>query len=511
MTHPCNILFITADQWRGDCLSARNHACVKTPNLDALAADGVLFAQHYCQAVPCGPSRASLHTGQYLMNHRSGTNGTPLDRRHVNWAQVMRAAGYDPVLFGYTDTTPDPRDYPADHPALTDYEGVLPGITVKVLLTANISAWAQWLAERGYEIPVRQQDLYRTKEDQPEWEEGGPGPAALRIPAEHHDTFFMTDQVIDYVREQAEQGSPWIAHLSYLRPHPPWIAPAPYNTLYHPDGLPAFVRAASPEAEAAQHPWLAWQLAQRPFQVSGNELRLRRLQAAYFGLMTEVDDNIGRLIAALRASGEYDNTLIIFTSDHGEQMGDHWLLGKTGYFDQSYHIPLIVRDPRATADVTRGHVVTQFTENVDIMPTMLDWLDLEIPHACDGESLRPFLSSLLGPTRWRNAAHWEYDFRDPVAGDVERDLDLPMHACALNVVRDGRYKYVHFAGLPALLFDLRDDPYEVNNLADNPDHAAVVLEYAQRMLSWRMRHDEQTLTHHVATPKGMSARRGARW
>ena len=506
-----NILFITADQWRGDCLSARKHPCVQTPNLDALAADGVLFAKHYAQAVPCGPSRASLHTGQYLMNHRSGRNGTPLDRRHVNWAQVVRAAGYDPVLFGYTDTTPDPRDYPADHPALTDYEGVLPGITVKVLLTENISAWADWLAERGYDIPARQQALYRTKVDQPEWEEGGPAPAPLKLLAEHHDTFFMVDQVIDYVREQRGSGAPWCAHLSLLRPHPPWIAPAPYNTRYHPDLLPPFTRANSAEMEAGQHPWLAWQLAQRESQAPAHEARLRRLQASYFGLMSEVDDNIGRLITALKETGAYDDTLIIFTSDHGEQMGDHWLLGKTGYFDQSYHIPLIVRDPRSAANGTRGSVVTKFTENIDIMPTMLDWLGIDIPHACDGESLRPFLTSLDGPTRWRGEAHWEYDFRDPVAGDVERDLNLPMHACALNVLRDDDYKYVHFAGLAPLLFNLRNDPGELNNLAHDPAHATVMLTYAQRMLSWRMRHDEQTLTHHVATPTGMSTRRGVRW
>ncbi len=106
---PLNVLFITADQWRGDCLSALGHPMVRTPNLDALAADGVLFDRHYANAAPCGPSRASLHTGMYLQNHRSGTNGTPLDARHTNWALEAATLGYDPVLFGYTDTSRDPR------------------------------------------------------------------------------------------------------------------------------------------------------------------------------------------------------------------------------------------------------------------------------------------------------------------------------------------------------------------------------------------------------------------
>ena len=504
-----NVLLITADQWRGDCLSARGHSCVATPNLDALARDGVLFTRHYCQAVPCGPSRASLHTGLYLMNHRSGTNGTPLDRRHDNWAQSVRAAGYDPVLFGYTDTSPDPRDYPADHPVLTTYEGVLPGLRAQVLLTTgDITSWTQWLRARGVAIPERAFDLYFQKADQIEFEDGGPGPAPLRLTREQHDTYFMTEQVIDYL---AQRRNPWCVHLSLLRPHPPWIAPAPYHARYAPAALPEFVRAETAEIEAQQHPWLAYQLADKRNRAPESDKRLRRLQASYYGLMSEVDDNIGRLIAQLKATGQYDQTLIIFTSDHGDQMGDHWLLGKYGYFDQSFHIPLIIRDPSTAADTTRGTSVDAFTENIDIMPTLLDWLGIEIPHACDGRSLVPFLRSAADPVGWREEAHWEYDFRDPTDASAERALGIPLHACTLNVIRGDRYKYVHFAGLPALLFDLHEDPAELHNRATDPAYLPIVLDYAQRMLSWRMRHDDQTLTHLSVTPKGLVARPSPRW
>ena len=140
--------------------------------------------------------------------------------------------------------------------------------------------------------------------------------------------------------------------------------------------------------------------------------------------------------------------------------------GKTGYFDQSYHIPLIVRDPRASADATRGRTVDAFTENVDIMPTMLDWLGVGVPHACDGRSLIPFLISSAAPADWRSEAHWEFDFRDPDRRRAERALGIPLHACTLNVIRGDRYKYVHFAALPPLLFDLHEDPEELHNRAD---------------------------------------------
>ena len=109
MTAPLNVLFITADQWRGECLSTLGHPCLRTPVLDALAAEGVVFTRHYSQAAPCAPGRASLYTGLYQMNHRCVVNGAPLDARHTNVALEARKAGHDPVLFGYTDVTPDPR------------------------------------------------------------------------------------------------------------------------------------------------------------------------------------------------------------------------------------------------------------------------------------------------------------------------------------------------------------------------------------------------------------------
>jgi len=500
-----NVLFVTADQWRGDCVSALGHATVRTPHLDAFARRGVLFSAHYCQAAPCGPSRASLHTGLYLMNHRSVTNGTPLDRRHVNWAQLARAAGYDPVLFGYTDTSVDPRDYAPGDPALTTYEGVLPGLRPKVLVNSgNVGPWAAWLATQGYEIPPHAPDLYRQRAAGPDWEDGAAVPAPLAIRHEHHDTRFLTDHVIDYVHEHRHES--WCVHLSLLRPHPPWIAPEPYNTMYPPDALPAFVRAASVEGEARQHPWLAFQLGREGIRVPASEKRLRRLQASYYGLMSEVDDNLGRLFAALEASGRADETLVVFTSDHGEQMGDHHLLGKHGYFEQSFRVPLVIQDPRSTADATRGSVVRRFTENVDVMPTLLDWLGLPLPAACDGGSLIPFLRSLAGPERWRDAAHWEYDFRDSASA-----LDLPEHACNLAVLRASRWKYVHFAALPPLLFDLDNDPSELDDLAGDPACQSVLLECMQRMLTFRMRHADQTLTHLTLTPKGVVSRPAARW
>jgi len=505
---PLNVLFITADQWRGDCLSALGHPMVRTPHLDALAAEGVLFARHFANAAPCGPSRASLHTSMYLQNHRSAMNGTPLDARHTNWALEAAKRGYDPVLFGYTDTSRDPRELQQDDPWLRTYEGILPGIRPVCQMDAWGVPWAAFLRREGFETPADTRFAFAQRRPGPEYEDGAAHPRPLDYPAEVDDTAFMVDRAIDYM---GAATGPFIAHLSILRPHPPFVAPEPYHALYDPAAAPGFIRKASPEAEGDQHPWLAYQLGRRQFRAPADEKKLRRLKAVYFGLMTRVDDEIGRLVAFLKDSGLWDTTLIIFTSDHGEQIGDHWLLGKGGYFDGSYHIPLIVRDPRTAADPGRGRVVEAFTENVDIMPTLLEAIAAPVPVQCDGMNLAPFLAGDPAPARWREEAHWEFDFRDPADDDAEARLGLTLHQCTMNIVRGARYKYVHFTHLPALFFDLERDPHELENRIDDPAYLPMVLCYAQKLLSWRMNHDEQTLTHIALTEDGPVARSAPRY
>ncbi|HEX2116195.1 MAG TPA: alkaline phosphatase family protein [Alphaproteobacteria bacterium] len=488
MRRPKNILFILADQWRADSLSAVGHPVVRTPTLDTLAQEGVLFAQHYAQASPCGPSRASILTGMYLQNHRSARNGTPLDARFTNLARELRKAGYDPGLIGYTDTSADPRGRDPEDPALRTYEGVMPGFTPVLLLPEDPVAWLAYLRRLGYDVSARgREGASRPAAGYPDADARGPTYAPALYKAEHSDTAFTTDAALDYIA--AHHDEPWCLHLVYLRPHPPFIAPEPYNKMYHPDAAPGFRRAATADEEAAQHPYLAWHLSRERKAAMMPDAHLRQLRATYYGLISEVDDQIGRVIAYLKETGQYEDTLIVFSCDHAEMLGDHWYLGKEGYFDQAFHIPLIVRAPGGT----RGRVVNSFTEAVDLMPTILDLAGRAIPVQCDGASLAPWLRGET-PRRWREEVHWEFDFRDVVGGAPERALGLRLDECCLNVIRDNRYKYVHFAALPPLLFDLENDPDELRNLAGDPRYAKTMLHYAQKMLSWRMVNDERTLS-----------------
>ena len=161
----------------------------------------------------------------------------------------------------------------------------------------------------------------------------------------------------------------------------------------------------------------------------------------------------GRIIEHLKATGQYDRTLIIVTSDHAEMLGEHYVWGKEIYFDQSFHVPLVIRDPRPAADNTRGRRVDQLTQAIDVMPTVLDWLGLKVPRACDGASLMPFLRG-DAPAGWRDAVFFEQDFRDVRTQAVETALGISSDQCCYAAIRDEHFKYVHFAALPPLLFDL---------------------------------------------------------
>ena len=409
-----NVLLIVVDQWRGLMLPKLGADYLKLPNIDRLCAEGVTFRNHFTQCVPCGPARASLLTSQYLMNHRAVQNTIPLDNRFTNLAHELRRGGYDPALVGYTTTTPDPRTTAPNDPRFFVLGDIMEGFH-SVGAFENRDAYFGWVASQGFKLPEIREDIWLP--------EGAPGAGATarpaRIPKELSDTAWFTERGLTYLRGRT--GKPWFIHLGYYRPHPPFIAPAPYNAMYRPEDMPRPVRAASPAEEARQNALLAYYVnnnKQASFFQDGqglasamSEQEVAQMRATYCGLMSEIDDQLGRVFDYLKQTGQWDDTLIVFTCDHGEQAGDHHLLGKIGYFDESYRIPMIVRDPRAAANGTRGTIVERFTETIDTMPTILEWLGLDIPRQCDGRSLLGFCEG-SPPADWRTEVHYEFDFRD---------------------------------------------------------------------------------------------------
>ena len=490
-----NVLFITADQWRGDCIGAAGHPTLKTPNIDALAAEGCLFRNHYAACAPCSPARASIYTGLYQFNHRVVQNGTPLDDRFDNVARAARRAGYDPTLFGYTDTAPDPRRLHRSDPALLTYEGILPGFTVRQGLPEDDGPWLSWLAERGH------RDLDpKTVHAVPEEAGHRISLAATLYSAEETQTAFLTEAFLRWLGEPKER--PWFAHVSFLRPHPPFAVPAPYNGMYDPADGPEFERASSPETEAAAHPFVAAIHATRDMTmfVPGDtglardlsDEDYRRLRAIYYGMISEVDTQIGRLLSGLADHGMTESTLVVLTSDHGEMMGDHWMVGKGGYHRQSYHVPLIVRSP----DGAPGRDVDHFTSATDLFPTLLDYLGAAPRHIPDGLSLRPFIRG-GDPPQWRDAAIFEYDFRNirhALAGRAEAPAP---HACSLISRLTDRQQYVSFGGSESLLIEREIEGSLADSEGDTPTSRPQRLEHAEALLKLLQRHTDRTLADQV--------------
>jgi arylsulfatase A-like enzyme len=501
------VLFIVSDQLRADCIHGALASHLEIPNLRALMAQSVSFAKHFSVTSPCGPARASLLTGLYAMNHRSVRNGTPLERHHTNLALEARKAGYEPLLFGYTDTSADPKDLDPDDPDLKTYEGLMPGFAPVVQLRFDSSLpWVADLKAKGYALPKRYLDLLRAVDPK--------GKGRLQCPtlyrAEDSDTAFLTTETLKALSVREDQD--WFAHVAYIRPHPPLAAPAPYCSMYKADEVPAAIRPADIAAEQAVHPMIDTFFAEPAIRnlYIGFDGRLDRLpdpdagrlRAIYFGLITEIDSHIGRLIDYLKATGQYDDTLIIVTGDHGEMLGDHFLWGKETVYDPCFHVPLIIRDPHRRAAV--GTVVEAFTESVDVAPTILDWIGQEIPPGFDGRSLLPFAEG-KAPKRWRDHVFCELDLGDPVKPTrYQKRLGLRLDEANMAILRERRFKYVHFnGGLPPLLFDMENDPHEMTDLAPDPAYAPELLRLARRMLDHRMAHAAHTATGMKLTGKGV--------
>jgi arylsulfatase A-like enzyme len=472
-----NILFITLDQFRADCLSVAGHPLLRTPHLDRLAREGVRFARHYSQSAPCSPGRACLYTGTYQFNNRVVANGTPLDARFDNVAHAARRAGYVPTLFGYTDQSIDPReaDGPND-PRLSNYEGILPGFDTELdLIATRQTPWVEWLRERGYALNDDAEEALKGETDRP---------------ADVSASAFLTDRLIDWI---AKQRGPWFAHASYLRPHPPYTAAGKFARMYDPASVPAHIEQAE-----QRHKLHDAFLGNRRIAAPRDPAKLAELKAQYFGMISEVDAQLGRLFAVLESAGLWDDTFIIVTSDHGEHLGDHGLIQKGGFFETSYHVLSIIRDPRRRS--AYGTVVDRFTENVDIFPTLCDAMNVAVPPQCDGFPLTPFLEGNT-PERWRDAAHWEYDWRFAFIGDGQHDWpwDRRLHRQHLSVLRGERAAYVQFGDGSWLCFDLARDPTWRTETRD----PAVVLPLAQAMLAWRSHHTERTLTDMLVEKGGV--------
>jgi len=522
--HIKNILFIMCDQLRFDYLSCAGHPTLQTPNIDALAKRGVRFTRAYVQSPVCGASRMSFYTGRYVSSHGASWNGFPLKVGEMTMGDYLRPLGLETVLVGKTHMEPDvegmerlgidPQSIIGVRVAECGFDPYerddgLHGIGPDGRYDPRQPRYNAYLNEKGYAGDNPWHDYANAADGEGNALASGWAMRHARKPArvaeEDSETPYMTRRAMDFMREAGERR--WCLHLSYIKPHWPYIAPAPYNEMYGPDDVIAAVKSESERADP--HPvYRAFMehLAGRNF--SREEVR-REVIPVYMGLISQIDDQLGHLFGFMQERGLLDNTLIVFTSDHGDYLGDHWLGEKDLFHEPSVKIPLIVVDPSPEADAARGSVCDALVESIDLLPTFLDCLGSDPAgqsHRLEGRSLLPWLRGKTA-SGWREIAFSEYDYSMlPAAarlGVAPRDARLFM-------ATDTRWKYVHAVGFRPMLFDMQSDPDEFRDLGGDPAYAAERERLAAALSEWGLRMSQRTTVseQRILAARGKSQRKG---
>jgi arylsulfatase A-like enzyme len=516
-----NILFIMADQLRWDYLGCTGHPSIKTPNIDALAARGVNFMRAFVQAPVCGGSRMSFYTGRYNASHGATYNNFPLRIDEKTIGDFLRPSGYRIALVGKTHMAVDREgmarlgiDPNSDVGVLASECGFEPyerddGLHPDQSADPNL-AYNRWLNQLGYRSDNPWHDFANSVEGDNGEVLSGWSMRHVRRPArvkeEHSETAYMTDRALAFI-DEAGPG-PWCLHLSYIKPHWPYVAPAPYHAMYGAgDVIPA---NRSEDEKRDPNPVLAAFMAhEESVNFSRDEVR-ETVIPAYMGLISQFDHHVGRVIAHLARCGLADNTIVIVTSDHGDYLGDHWLGEKDLFHEEVVRVPLIVVDPRPSADAMRGMQVFDLVEAIDLAPTFLEWAGgAPQPHRLEGASIAPLVSGSK-PPGWRDAAFCDSDFS---LRHARRTLGLRPDRARGYMVRTQRWKYVLFEEFPPQLFDLAADPHELNDLGRDPAHAATRTEMEQRLFAWfRRRRTRVTIADaEVERRTGSAKQRGYRF
>lgn len=473
-----NILFIMADQLRWDHLGCAGHPYLKTPHLDALAARGVRFANAFVNSGVCGPSRMSYYTGRYPITHGATWNRVPLSVGEMTLGEMLSGAGRTLALAGKTHVLPDAAGL-----ARLQIDGSSePGHRLSCGGFAEIDRYDGHHApgaESGYPAFLRAHG-YTGADPWTEYVIAGMAPDGtvksgwqmrnVHLPARvreaHSETAYMTDQAIAFM--QRHGGRPWALHLSYVKPHWPYMAPAPYHAMYTADQCLPVVRSAGEWQDA--HPVVAAYRQQEECLSFQRADCIRTVRPAYQGLVSQLDHHLGRLFEHMDASGRLADTLILFTADHGDFLGDHWLGEKELFHDTVQKVPFIVVDPRPAADISRGSVEPRFVEAVDVVPTVLDALGIAAPaHRLEGRSLLPLLHGQVAPG-WRSFAYSELDYSYRQARIT---LGKNVQQCRAFSLRTQRWRYVHWLDEPEQLFDLEADPQELHDMGRDAATASV--------------------------------------
>lgn len=458
-----NILFLTTDQQRFDCLGVNSGGYVKTPNIDRLAAEGVNLTGAFVNNPVCMPSRATLLTGRYPRNHGVTSNGFTLPEDEVSIAEILSQAGYRTGNLGKLHFLPHSnRDYDRAHPAYgfdvhvnADEPGCYPDDYIR---------WIRRVAPGMEEKVGVPHPITGDRDDPPYWD--------FDAPEELSYTAWVADQTIDFIDGAGD--SPWFAIAGFYLPHSPCNPLSKYVDLYPRDSVPP------PDVipgELDDKPGVIRQLSES--LLPDDEETVLQFRRYYYGSCSMVDHHCGRIVDHLRQNGQLDNTIIVFYSDHGDACGDNFTMAKhQAHYDSCLHVPMVWRYPES---IPAGGQFEGFFEGVDLVPTVLAALGLEIPDRVDGGSQWEGLCG--GGDDGKDSVLVEYF--DPGNAQVRTQVPgrgrYPNRSSVLTLIT-AKYKYWVNAEGEEILYDRVEDPGEHVNLAASGGHLEALAAMRKSLL-----------------------------
>ncbi len=411
-----NILLITTDQQRYDAAGGAAPSFLRTPHFDNLCREGIRFPQARADCPICVPSRVSIMTGKTVFGHGMDTNGSTTEvlRREETLPSRLRACGYQTAAIGKMHFWPMRSRHGFD-------EMILPDDYYREMRRSGIDV-------QPMRHGLGQNELY---------------PGMATVPESLTLTNWIAEQCVSYIRDRRDPNVPFFLWCSFSKPHPPLDPPEPYYSMYRDAAIPEPVFGDWSEDARCPIPFVrhreSWSCDLVPPEV------IRAARAAYYGLITQIDYNVGRVFAALQDANLFGETLILYTSDHGELLGDHHSGGKFTFHEASAHVPFVLRPPRSWKESEPGATCDGLVTHADILPTFLSAAGGKVPSEVEGIDL---LALVQGQTEGRDY----------------------FESTAINGmyygITDGRWKYMYYPeGAGEQFFDLENDPRELHDLA----------------------------------------------
>ena len=440
MTQP-NILIIQADQHRADCIGAYGNADIRTPHIDSLAGDGVRYDNSFCAYPVCTPSRYSFLSGLYVRQHLGGSNHCTLPSGLATFPRLLRDAGYRTKAVGKMHLTPTYADVGFDQLLLAEQNGA----------GRYDDDYHRWLRDRGqghFVDLLDQESEYRRHAPDAYWD--NVGALVSDLDEEYHSTTWIAERAVEEVATWNGGGNLLMA--SFIKPHHPFDPPASWADMYDPNALhmlPGYTSTPQPQD-------LAFSRGYFPYDEM-TEAKIRRVMAYYYATISQIDHHVGRLVSLLKDKNLYDNTLILYNSDHGDYMGYHHLLLKGNYmYEPLIRVPLIVKYP---SQQQAGSICNALVNSTDCAPTLLQSAGCAVPQHMAGSDLLDL------PER-------EFTFAESGSG----------HS---YMVRSQRYKLLWCRDdVRSQFFDLEEDPYELHNLYADPGHGQIVAHMKSALAQW---------------------------